>query len=190
MRVGNIGIISCTAADRTRTLGSQKLFLVLISLGQQRSSPGLNHILTSRRRPQVCQEGYWQAQYGLRGCANLNNVGVYSLKFFVLDSATGESTSVVRTVTVLPLCTATEVRCRDRSCSTGGFCLSGSATAANVSPPPGIELRTLALLEGSVVRVPRGVVYAACEDGQLSTALLPCEPGASPHIRHLSRCHH
>jgi hypothetical protein len=129
----------------------------------------------------ACREGYTFARFGLAACdIDTAAPGSFALRFWVVDSASGQEVAAVRTMHVLALCVPDEVRCSDHSCGTGGTCLAsqGGAQDAAGSEGPTVSLRSVNGRSSSEpVPIPVGWQYTACAAGAISMTQTPCEPG-------------
>jgi hypothetical protein len=129
----------------------------------------------------ACKEGFTFWSYGLQECGlNTDTPGVYTISFWVQDSATNETSAVTRTVHVLEQCKGDESRCSDGNCSVGPLC-EGSNVPAGLGNmmPPGLELlRIPGQNSTSVVAIPFGWAYKACgPSSSPSLASTPCDSG-------------
>lgn len=83
------------------------------------------------------------------------------------------------------MCTGSEARCTDRSCSVDGACSLESITRTPglvVNEPPRLELLPVPVASSNgVVEVPRGWMYSLCSPGVRGTSEQPCEPGVDLH---------
>lgn len=111
----------------------------------------------------ACVPGFLFAEYGLTPCGiDTATPGEYTVKFSIVDSASGARVSVSRTVVVLSVEEAAA-----RSVASAG----SSSPVLQLRPVVGGDRRLRAL-------VPRGTTYVACTPAMLQENAL-CEPGAN-----------
>jgi hypothetical protein len=128
----------------------------------------------------ACKEGHTFWDYGLQACnLDTETAGEYTLRFWIRDSATNESSSVVRTVHVLERCEGDESRCSNGSCSIGTFCESGhSPLDDSILMLPILHLLGIpGQSSASAVSIPYGQAYKACDPSSISLPSSPCEAG-------------
>lgn len=102
----------------------------------------------------------------------------FTLTYTVTDSK-GSSSSVERTVKLIPVCDPGEELCPDDKCSKGGLC-EGAAPAVPSEPnkKPAISLKTHEAV-GASVNIRRGDRYVVCSKTVEPSTDKPCELGAT-----------